>query len=81
MVARRQCMHSYVRGFLAPTDLGLRPQGLWQGVLAQIKLANRCAVFHRRADKGVLIPLRDRRRTLHLYGHRHVTPCTPADLP
>ena len=73
IVEWRQFLHIDVVGGLAPTDLGLRPQFIVKVVLAQIKLDNRRAVFNRRADKGILIHLRDSRRKLHLHGHRHVT--------
>ncbi len=80
MVERRQCMHIDVVRFLAPTDRGLRPQCIVKGVRAQIKLDNRRAVCHRRADQGVLIQLRDSRRKLHLHGHRPVTPFATTDV-
>ena len=59
MVKRRQCMHIDVVGFLAPTERGLRPQLLLKVVPAQITLDNRRAIFDRRADKSVLVYLRD----------------------
>src|SRR5712691_2486791 len=80
MVERRQCMHIDVVGVLAPPERGLRPQLRVKVVLAQITLDHCRAVFHRRADKGVLIHLRDRRRQLHLHGHRPVPPFATADV-
>jgi hypothetical protein len=73
-------MHIDVVGFLAPPDLRLRPQFRVKVVLAQVKLDNRRAVFNRRADKGVLIHLRNSRCKLHLHGHRHVPPFATADV-
>jgi hypothetical protein len=40
-------------------------------VLSQIEGDNRRAIFDERADKGVLVPLRDRRLKRHLHCNRH----------
>jgi len=81
MVERRQYMHVDMEGVLAPTGRRGRPQLLLQGTFAQIEPDNRRAVFERGADKGVPVQLRDNRRTLHLHGHSHSTPCATPALP
>ena len=74
-------MHIDVVGFLAPTERGLRPQLLVKVVPAQIELDNRCAIFDRGADKGVLVYLRDNRLKLPLHGYRHPATFAPTDVP
>ena len=58
-VAGRPFLHLDGVGGRAPTALGLRPQCRVPVVLAQITREKRRAVFTRRADKGLLRPLRD----------------------
>src|SRR5439155_21344470 len=53
----REFMNVDVIDVLTPTDGRGRPQLPLKVELAQIELDNRCAVFNRRADKGVLIHL------------------------
>jgi hypothetical protein len=74
MVERREFMHSDVVGFLAPTDRRGGPQRTLQVEFSQIERHNRRAVCDRRADKGVLGHLRDRRLKLHLHRKSHPTP-------
>jgi hypothetical protein len=81
IVKRRQFMHIDVIGFLPPTEPGRRPQFLLKVVLAQIKRDNRHAVFNGRADKGVLIHLRDSRFKLHLHRNGHPIPFATLDFP
>jgi hypothetical protein len=49
---------------LTPADRGGCPQLPLKVELAQVELDNRRAVFNRRADKGILIRLRDSRLKL-----------------
>ena len=81
MVERRQCMDIDVGAFLPPTACSLCPSFLLKVVLAQSKRDDRCTVFKRRVDKGVLVYLCDSRHKLHLYGHCHLLPFTTTDVP
>ena len=66
---------------LTPPDRRGCPQLSLKVELAQVELDNRRAVFKRRADKGLLIHLRDSRLKLHLHSHRHSTPFATIDMP
>jgi len=81
IVARRQCMHIDVRGFLTPRERCLYPSLLVKVVCAQIKRDNCRPVFHRRAHKGVLGHLGDSRRKLHLHGHCPLPSFATTDSP
>jgi hypothetical protein len=60
---------------------GLRPQFLLKVVLAQIKRDHRHAVFNGRADKGVLVYLRDSRFKPHLHRNGHPLPFATLAFP
>jgi hypothetical protein len=81
IVKRRQFMDIDVIGFLPPPEPGLRPQFLVKVMLAQIKRDNRHAIFNGRADKGVLVHLRDSRFKLHLHRNGHPLPFATLDFP
>jgi hypothetical protein len=70
-----------VRGCLPPPEPGRRPQFLVKVVLAQSKRDHRHAVFNGRADKGVLLHLRDSRCKLPLHRHGHPIPFATLDFP
>src|SRR5215468_6265231 len=76
----REFMNVDMIDVLTPTDRGGCPQLPLKVELAQVELDNRRAVFNRRADKGLLIPLRDSRLKLHLHSHRHPTPSATTDV-
>ena len=81
IVARRQFMNIDVVGFLAPRERRGRPSLVVQIALSQIECDNRRAVFDGRANKGVLVHLRDSRLKLHLHCNRHPIPFVTTDLP
>ena len=81
IVERREFMHIDVIGCLPPTEPGWRPQFLLKVVLAQIERDNRHTVFNGRADKGVLVHLRDSRCKLHLHRNGHPIPFATLDFP
>src|SRR5215831_11961328 len=70
----REFMNVDMIDVLTPTDRGGGPQLPLKVELAQVELENRRAVFNRRADKGLLIHLRDSRLKLHLHSYCHPTP-------
>ena len=73
-------MHGDVGGFLAPRKRCGRPSLLLKIVLSQIEGDNRRAMFDGRADKGVLVHLRDSRLKLHLYCNRHLVLSVTTDF-
>ena len=81
IVERRKFMNVDVVGFLAPIKRRGRPSLLLKIALSQIEFDNRRSVFDGRADKCVLIHLRDSRLTLPLHRHRHPIPFATTDLP
>jgi hypothetical protein len=81
MMAGRACRPGERRDGLTPPDRRGCPPLPLQGEWAQGALDKRRAVFQRRADTGLLLPLRDRRLQLPLYRHRPPTPCAPTDVP
>src|SRR5215467_2779513 len=81
IVKRRQFMNLDRVGLLAPTDRRGRFQRTLKVQFAQIELDNRCAIFDKGADKGILVELRDNRLKLHLYGYSHPCPFAPTDVP
>jgi hypothetical protein len=76
----REFMKVDVIDVLPPTDGRGRPQLPLHLALSQIELDNRRAIFNRRADKGVLVPLRDSRLKRHLHSHRPPTPFATTDV-
>jgi len=60
-------MNIDVVGFLAPIQRRGRPSLVVKIALSQIELDNRRSVFDGRANKGVLVHLRDSRLKLHLH--------------
>ena len=74
-------MNVDVVGFLAPRKRRGCPSLLLKIVLSQIECDNRRSVFDGRADKGVLVHLRDSRLKLHLHCNRHLIPSVTTDLP
>src|SRR5215470_10802099 len=76
----REFMNVDMIDVLTPTDRRGCPQLSLKVELAQVKLDNRRAVFNRRANKGLLIHLRDSRLKLHLHSYCHPTPAVSANL-